>query len=149
MWQWKWKQHEEEEVEDNLSRKLVEDYGEFDPTLELKNYQFPTLELLQDHNANGGGITIDQEELEENKNKIVDTLKNYKIEIAQIKATVGPTVLYMKLFRKQELEFPRSKAWKMISHFHFLPLELESLRQFPEKGPLVSKYQIKTRPWFP
>lgn len=81
---------EEEEVE-NLSDKLVKDFGEFDPKLELSNYRFPSLELLRDHNA-GGSITIDQEELEENKNKIVETLNNYKIGIANIKATVGPTV---------------------------------------------------------
>lgn len=83
---------EEEEEVDTLSKKLVKDFGEFDPTLELQNYRFPTIELLKDYNAGGGGITINQEELEENKNNIVNTLKNYKIEIAQIKATVGPTV---------------------------------------------------------
>ncbi|MBK5212475.1 MAG: DNA translocase FtsK 4TM domain-containing protein [Flavobacteriaceae bacterium] len=81
---------EEEEIE-NISNKLVKDFGEFDPKLELSNYKFPSIELLRDHNA-GGGITIDQEELEENKNRIVETLNNYKIGIANIKATVGPTV---------------------------------------------------------
>src|SRR5690606_16176489 len=58
---------EEEEVE-NLSDKLVKDFGEFDPKLELSNYKFPSIELLHDHTA-GGSITIDQEELEENKNR--------------------------------------------------------------------------------
>jgi DNA segregation ATPase FtsK/SpoIIIE, S-DNA-T family len=82
---------EEEEVEENLSKKLVEDFGEFDPRLELSNYKFPTIELLKDYTG-GKGITINQEELEENKNKIVETLQNYKIGISNIKATVGPTV---------------------------------------------------------
>lgn len=81
---------EEEEV-DELRNKLVEDYGEFDPTLELSNFQFPTIDLLKDYNK-GKGITIDQSELEENKNTIVETLRNYKIGISEIKATVGPTV---------------------------------------------------------
>lgn len=81
---------EEKEETDNLSDRLVKDFGEFDPKLALSNYTFPTLELLNDYGA--GSITINQEELEENKNKIVDTLKNYKIEISQIKATIGPTV---------------------------------------------------------
>ncbi len=81
---------EEEEVE-SISEKLVKDFGEFDPRLELSNYRFPSIELLRDHTS-GSGITIDQEELEENKNKIVETLNNYKIGIASIKATVGPTV---------------------------------------------------------
>ncbi len=81
---------DEEEIE-NLSNKLVKDFGEFDPKLELSNYKFPSIELLRDHTI-GAGITIDQEELEENKNRIVETLNNYKIGIANIKATVGPTV---------------------------------------------------------
>lgn len=81
---------EEEEVE-NKSEQLVKDFGEFDPTLELSKYKFPSINLLRDHTV-GAGITIDQEELEENKNRIVETLNNYKIGIASIKATVGPTV---------------------------------------------------------
>jgi S-DNA-T family DNA segregation ATPase FtsK/SpoIIIE len=82
---------EEETIEEDLSKKLVEDFGEFDPTLELKNFKFPSIDLLKDYTA-GQGITINQEELEEYKNRIVDTLKNYNIGIANIKATVGPTV---------------------------------------------------------
>ncbi|MGB5172441.1 MAG: DNA translocase FtsK 4TM domain-containing protein, partial [Eudoraea sp.] len=82
---------EEKEESDILSDKLVSDFGEFDPTLELAKFKFPPLDLLDPHGASGG-ITINQEELEENKNKIVETLKNYKIGIAQIKATIGPTV---------------------------------------------------------
>lgn len=81
---------EEEEI-DTISEKLVKDFGEFDPRLELSNFKFPSIDLLRDHTS-GGGITIDQEELEENKNRIVETLNNYKIGIASIKATVGPTV---------------------------------------------------------
>lgn len=81
---------EEDEV-DTLSTKLVADFGEFDPTLDLSNYTFPPIELLKDY-TNGQGITINQEELEANKNRIVETLSNYKIGIDTIKATVGPTV---------------------------------------------------------
>lgn len=81
---------EEEEIE-TKSEKLVKDFGQFDPRLELSNYRFPSIDLLEDHTS-GAGITIDQEELEENKNRIVETLNNYKIGIASIKATVGPTV---------------------------------------------------------
>lgn len=83
-------QEEEDEI-DGKSERIVENFGEFDPKLDLPKYQFPSLDLLKDY-SKGGGITIDEKELEENKNKIVETLKNYKIGIAQIKATVGPTV---------------------------------------------------------
>ena len=76
---------EEKSESKNLSDKLVEDFGEFDPKLELANFKFPTLNLLRDFNES---IAVDQEELEANKNKIVETLNNYKIGIAKIKATV-------------------------------------------------------------
>ena len=81
---------EEKSETDNLADKLVEDFGRFDPTLELGNYQFPPLDLLKKYDSES--ITINQEELEENKNRIVSTLNNYKIGIASIKATIGPTV---------------------------------------------------------
>lgn len=81
----------EEEEEIDLSAKLVKDFGEFDPKLELSNYKFPGIDLLRDHTS-GGTVTLDQEELEENKNRILETLSNYKIGIAKITATVGPTV---------------------------------------------------------
>lgn len=84
-------QEEDDDEIDSKSKKIVENFGEFDPKLDLSKYQFPTIDLLKDY-SKGAGITIDQKELEENKNKIVETLKNYKIGIAQIKATVGPTV---------------------------------------------------------
>ncbi|MCH1433331.1 MAG: DNA translocase FtsK 4TM domain-containing protein, partial [Flavobacteriaceae bacterium] len=80
----------EESVEEKLSKTLVEKQGFFDPTLELSNFKRPGIDLLKDYGDSG--ITINQEELEANKNKIVDTLNNYKIGIANIKATIGPTV---------------------------------------------------------
>lgn len=76
---------QEETVEQNMLPS--EDY---DPTLDLSNYQYPPLELLEEHSS--GNPKVTQEELEENKNKIVETLRNYKIEITKIKATIGPTV---------------------------------------------------------
>lgn len=75
--------------EETVDRNILptEDY---DPTLDLENYQYPPLELLEEHSS--GNPKVTQEELEENKNKIVETLRNYKIEIIKIKATIGPTV---------------------------------------------------------
>lgn len=125
---------EEEEVDDNLSRKLVEDYGEFDPTLELKKYQFPTLELLKDYNANGGGITIDQEELEENKNRIVDTLKNYKIDIAQIKATVGPTVTLYEIIPEAGIRISKIKSLEDDIALSLSALGIRIIAPIPGKG---------------
>ena len=63
---------------------------EYDPTLDLSNYQYPPLELLEEHSSGSQKVTA--EELEENKNTIIETLRHYKIEITKIKATIGPTV---------------------------------------------------------
>ena len=125
---------EEEEVDDNLSKKLVQDYGEFDPTLELKNFQFPTLELLKDYNANGGGITINQEELEENKNRIVDTLKNYKIDIAQIKATVGPTVTLYEIIPEAGIRISKIKSLEDDIALSLAALGIRIIAPIPGKG---------------
>lgn len=80
--------------EDTLSNKDVnsklKEFGEYDPTLDLSSYKLPTLNLLEEYGK--GQRNIDKEELENNKNRIVEALGHYKIEISKIKATVGPTV---------------------------------------------------------
>lgn len=121
----------EEEEEDNLSNKLVKDFGEFDPTLELKNYKFPTIELLKDY---GGSITIDQQELEENKNRIVETLKNYKIEIAQIKATVGPTVTLYEIVPEAGIRISKIKNLEDDIALSLSALGIRIIAPIPGRG---------------
>jgi len=62
----------------------------FDPTLDLPDFKMPTLDLLNDYE--NGNIKVDKDELEANKNKIVETLNHYSISIIKIKATIGPTI---------------------------------------------------------
>jgi len=78
-------QEDMEITEDN-----TEDISLYDPTLDLKNYVPPGLDLLVDYSD--GNYEIDRAELERNKDQIIETLANYKIEIVKIKATIGPTV---------------------------------------------------------
>ncbi|WP_372919707.1 DNA translocase FtsK [Salegentibacter sp.] len=122
---------EEEMEEEKQSNRLVEDFGEFDPTLELSNYTFPTLELLKDY---GGTITVDQEELEENKNRIVDTLKNYKIEIAQIKATVGPTVTLYEIVPEAGIRISKIKNLEDDIALSLSALGIRIIAPIPGKG---------------
>ena len=124
---------EEEEIEDTLSTKLVKDFGEFDPTLELKNYKWPTIDLLKDYNLSGG-ITVDQEELEENKNTIVATLKNYKIEIAQIKATVGPTVTLYEIVPEAGIRISKIKNLEDDIALSLAALGIRIIAPIPGKG---------------
>ena len=81
---------EEEVLSDDQVNNMVEEFGEYDPTLDLSSYKLPTIDLLKDYGDKGLGI--DKEELENNKNRIVEVLGHYKIQISKIKATVGPTV---------------------------------------------------------
>lgn len=62
---------------------------EFDPTLDLPDFKYPTLDLLQHYDDD---VVVDHQELEANKKKIVETLDHYSINIVKIKATIGPTV---------------------------------------------------------
>ncbi len=81
---------QEEILSQEEINSMVQKYGEYDPTLDLSSYTFPGIDLLKDYGDRGN--TVEQEELESNKNRIVATLKNYNIEISQIKAAIGPTV---------------------------------------------------------
>jgi S-DNA-T family DNA segregation ATPase FtsK/SpoIIIE len=124
---------EEKEESDLLSEKLVADFGEFDPTLELSNYKFPHLDLLDPHGSSGG-ITINQEELEENKNKIVDTLKNYKIGIAQIKATIGPTVTLYEIVPDAGIRISKIKNLEDDIALSLAALGIRIIAPIPGKG---------------
>ena len=123
---------DEAEVEENLAARLVRDFGEFDPTLELSNYQFPPLELLKEYST--GGITIDQHELEENKNRIVDTLRNYKIDIAQIKATVGPTVTLYEIVPEAGIRISKIKSLEDDIALSLAALGIRIIAPIPGKG---------------
>ncbi len=124
---------EEEIVEKNLSDKLVEDFGEFDPKLELSKYKFPTIELLKDY-ASNTGITINQEELEENKNKIVSTLNNYKIGIASIKATVGPTVTLYEIVPEAGIRISKIKNLEDDIALSLSALGIRIIAPIPGRG---------------
>ena len=123
---------EEESIEGNLAQSLVEKHGFFDPKLELSKYQLPTHELLKDYGE--GSITIDQEELELNKNKIVDTLSNYKIGISKIKATVGPTVTLYEIVPDAGIRISKIKNLEDDIALSLSALGIRIIAPIPGKG---------------
>lgn len=123
---------DEDIIEENLAAKLVSDFGEFDPTLELSNYKFPTIDLLKEYTSIG--ITINQEELEENKNRIVETLKNYKIDIAQIKATVGPSVTLYEIVPEAGIRISKIKSLEDDIALSLAALGIRIIAPIPGKG---------------
>jgi S-DNA-T family DNA segregation ATPase FtsK/SpoIIIE len=123
---------EEDIIEDNLASRLVSDFGLFDPTLDLSNYKYPTIDLLKEYSS--GGITINQEELEENKNRIVETLRNYKIEIAQIKATVGPSVTLYEIVPEAGIRISKIKSLEDDIALSLSALGIRIIAPIPGKG---------------
>lgn len=123
---------EEKSESDNLADKLVEDFGQFDPTLELSNYQFPPLDLLKKYDNEG--ISIDQEELEENKNRIVETLLNYKIGISSIKATIGPTVTLYEIVPDAGIRISKIKNLEDDIALSLAALGIRIIAPIPGKG---------------
>ncbi len=123
---------DEDVMEENLASKLVADFGEFDPTLELSNYKFPTIDLLKEYAS--VGITINQEELEENKNRIVETLKNYGITISQIKATVGPSVTLYEIVPDAGIRISKIKSLEDDIALSLAALGIRIIAPIPGKG---------------
>ena len=84
-----------EKEEEADGKEVVGDYGDlstpYDPKRDLENYRYPTLDLLQRYESDGKPF-IDMEEQTRNKNRIVEVLRNFGVEISSIKATVGPTI---------------------------------------------------------
>ena len=117
---------------DNLAAKLVEDFGEVDPTLELSKFKFPSLDLLKKYDTEG--ITINQEELEENKNKIVETLNNYKIGIASIKATIGPTVTLYEIIPEAGVRISKIKNLEDDIALSLSALGIRIIAPIPGRG---------------
>tara|TARA_Y200000002_G_scaffold383197_1_gene403954 strand:- start:5587 stop:7920 length:2334 start_codon:yes stop_codon:yes gene_type:complete len=123
---------EEKSEIDNLSDKLVDDFGQFDPKLELSKFQFPKLGLLKQYDSEK--ITIDKDELEENKNRIVETLGNYNISISNIKATIGPTVTLYEIIPDAGVRISKIKNLEDDIALSLAALGIRIIAPIPGKG---------------
>lgn len=111
---------------------LVEKFGEYDPKLDLSGYKYPTLDLLKEYGT--GKITINQQELEANKNRIVETLRNYSIEIEHIKATIGPTVTLYEIIPKPGVRISKIKNLEDDIALSLAALGIRIIAPMPGKG---------------
>ena len=123
---------EEKSESDNLSDKLVDDFGRFDPKLELSKFQFPKLNLLKQYDSEK--ITIDKDELEENKNRIVETLGNYNISISNIKATIGPTVTLYEIIPDAGVRISKIKNLEDDIALSLAALGIRIIAPIPGRG---------------
>ena len=106
--------------------------GNYDPTLDLARYQFPTLELLNDYGVAKAQVT--KEELEANKDRIVETLGHYGISIASIKATIGPTVTLYEIVPEAGVRISKIKALEDDIALSLAALGIRIIAPIPGKG---------------
>ena len=123
----------EEILTDKEINKKVSEFGEYDPELDLSSYQLPPIDLLDTHGQTSG-ISINKEELEENKNKIVETLSNYKIAIDKIKATVGPTVTLYEVIPAPGVRISKIKNLEDDIALSLSALGIRIIAPIPGKG---------------
>ncbi len=123
--------NEEEKSTKNVDFSNV-DSIKFDPTLELRSFKNPSVDLLKDYGD--GTIKIDQEELESNKNRIVNTLKNYNIGIKQIKATIGPTVTLYEIVPDAGVRISKIKNLEDDIALSLSALGIRIIAPIPGKG---------------
>jgi len=116
----------------STANQLVEQYGQYDPKLDLSDYRYPSLDLLRDYGS--GKITVNNQELEANKDKIVETLGNYNIEIAKIKATIGPTVTLYEIIPKPGVRISKIKNLEDDIALSLAALGIRIIAPMPGKG---------------
>jgi len=118
-------------TEDQLS-SLQKEYGDYDPTLDLSGYVLPPIDLLKEYGS--GQVSINKQELEDNKNKIVETLSHYKIDIAKIKATVGPTVTLYEIVPAPGVRISKIKNLEDDIALSLSALGIRIIAPIPGKG---------------
>lgn len=119
--------------ENEPNKNIYDQFGPYDPKLDLPKYKYPTLDLLTNYNTNNN-ITINSEELEENKNKIVTTLANYGIGISSIKATVGPTVTLYEIIPEAGIRISKIKNLEDDIALSLAALGIRIIAPIPGKG---------------
>ena len=104
----------------------------YDPTLDLPHYKFPTLDLLNEYC--GEEINVNKEELEANKNRIVETLRNYAIKIQKIKATIGPAVTLYEIVPEAGIRISKIKNLEDDIALSLSALGIRIIAPIPGKG---------------
>ncbi len=114
------------------AEKLVEKAGHYDPTLDLAKYQFPSVDLLKQYSTNK--ISVTKEELQANKDRIVETLTNFKIGISSIKATIGPTITLYEIIPEAGVKISKIKNLEDDIALSLAALGIRIIAPIPGKG---------------
>lgn len=117
---------------DKKAKELVDKHGIYDHKLDLANFQMPKIDLLKEYGNEE--IAINKDELEENKNKIVGLLKNFNVGIAEIKATIGPTVTLYEIVPEAGIRVAAIKKLQDDIALNLSALGIRIIAPMPGKG---------------
>ncbi len=123
---------DDSELSQEEMNDIQKEYGEYDPKLDLASYTLPSIDLLKDYGGKSG--SVDKKELEANKDKIVQTLQNYKIEISKIMATVGPTVTLYEIVPAPGVRISKIKNLEDDIALSLAALGIRIIAPIPGKG---------------
>ena len=124
---------EDEKASGQLVETAVQDLEPYDPKRDLENYRYPTLDLLKVY-ENDGKPFIDMEEQTQNKNRIVEVLRNFGIDITSIKATVGPTITLYEITPAQGVRISRIRTLEDDIALSLKALGIRIIAPIPGKG---------------
>ncbi len=122
---------DEVEVENGENAHGIE--TEYDPMEDLKDFKIPSLDFLKDHGSSNE-ISINKEELEDNKNKIVKTLLDYSIKIDKIKATIGPTITLYEIVPAPGIRISKIKNLEDDIALSLAALGIRIIAPIPGRG---------------
>jgi len=135
----------EEEFEDeDVNASILREFGQYDPMLDLPQYHFPTIDLLNEVFENQHE-KVSQEELESNKTKIVDTLGSYGINISKIKATIGPTVTLYEIIPEAGVRISKIKNLEGDIALSLAALGIRIIAPMPGRGTIGIEVPNKNR----
>ncbi len=134
---------EEKTETDKVAEKLVAEHGVYDPTLDLSGYKFPPLHLLKEFEASK--VQVTQEELTQNKDRIVETLINFKIGIQSIKATIGPTVTLYEIVPDAGIKISRIRNLEDDIALSLSALGIRIIAPIPGRGTIGIEVPNKNR----
>jgi S-DNA-T family DNA segregation ATPase FtsK/SpoIIIE len=129
--------------EEETNAKYAQMFGNYDPTLDLPNYQYPPVELLNEYQTDKVQVSV--EELEANKDRIVETLANYSIGIASIKATIGPTVTLYEIIPEAGVRISKIKNLEDDIALSLSALGIRIIAPIPGKGTIGIEVPNKNR----
>ncbi len=128
---------------------LVEQFGLYDPTADLPNYQFPTIDLLKEYDQKNQTSQVTMDELKANKEKIVETLLNYGIGIQKIEATIGPTVTLYEIVPKAGVRVSKITSLEDDLSLSLAAMGVRIIGQMPGKDTIGIEVANKNREMVP